>query len=192
MKAAVLVCLLAATTAARAIRFQGSYPAVAPEAQGTYQTGVSTIPDLGSVNTPCPAGFVASTDKSYLEMGETLLEAWFAKYAMPDMIAKNVAGYACPRGSKCEETRSVSVCAPKTTVAGQAANIYAQGIVMYRCNNQVVRTWWQYKKVGIFAAKGSFIATTSSGGLLGGTSVPAVAALPTSNPLQKGWYKVCL
>jgi hypothetical protein len=79
MKAAVLVCLLAATTAARAIRFQGSYPAVAPEAQGTYQTGVSTIPDLGSVNTPCPAGFVASTDKSYLEMGETLLEAWFAK-----------------------------------------------------------------------------------------------------------------
>jgi len=31
------------------------------------------------------------------------------------------------RGPKCEQTRSVSVCAPKATTAGQPANIYAQG-----------------------------------------------------------------
>ena len=30
-------------------------------------------------------------------------------------------------GAKCEETRSVSVCMPRKTVAGQTASMFAQG-----------------------------------------------------------------
>ncbi|KAI7836460.1 hypothetical protein COHA_009677 [Chlorella ohadii] len=186
MKLLLLACLLAVAQAHR----DWEYPAVAPLQEGTYQPGLTTIAALGSADAPCPAGFAASTKPEHLEMGADLLESWFVKYAMPDLIAKNVAAYACTRGPKCEQTRYVSVCAPKTTTAGQPANIYAQGIVLYRCNNQVVRGAWEYKKVGIFAAKGAFIADTTEGGLLGGTTVPAVAALPASNALQKGKYKV--
>lgn len=45
----------------------------------------------------------------------------------PTLLAPAYFLPAGTRGSKCEETRSVSVCMPKTTTAGQTAYFFAQG-----------------------------------------------------------------
>lgn len=48
-------------------------------------------------------------------------------------------------------------------------------------------------QVAIYLAKGAYTAdkTTTEGPFVGASKVPAVTALPTSNTLQKGSYKVC-
>lgn len=47
-------------------------------------------------------------------------------------------------------------------------------------------------QVAIYAAKGSYTATTTGGvpPLLGGSSVPKVVALPANDAKQRGWYQV--
>lgn len=184
MKVLALAVLLAAATAASATIV---LPAVTPQAEGTYLTGISTVPAAA-----CPPGYAASTKPADLALGSALLESWLMKVAMPDLVAKNVRGYACPGGTKCDYTRSVSVCMPTETIAGQTAFMFAQGIVEYRCNWEYLKHYTQYKKVAIYLAKGAYTAdkTTTEGPFVGASKVPAVTALPASNTLQKGSYKV--
>lgn len=192
MRLLLLACLVVAVAASDPTVAHWGWPKVprvTPDPEGTYQTGVRWVPKLGSTSSPCPDGYKASTAYVDMKMGYSLLEKWFNTYAMPDMIADNDK-YACFWGTKREETRSVSVCMPKSTVAGQTAYMYAQGVVSYKCKHRYQRTYLRAKTVGIYAAKGSFTATTTVNPQppFGGSSVPTVKAVTTS--LQKGTYKV--